>query len=52
MPCRHWRDIDTWIKRLDDSDEDIVFSATIELARLRALRATPALVEVLERADR
>jgi hypothetical protein len=41
------KEIDRWIKRLRDSDEDIVFSATIELARLKALRATPALVKVL-----
>ena len=42
-------EIDRWIKRLSDSDEDIVFSATIELARLKALRATPNLVLVLSR---
>ena len=42
-------EIDRWIKRLSDSDEDIVFSATIELARLKALRATPELVQVLSR---
>lgn len=41
------KEIDRWIKRLRDSDEDIVFSATIELARLKALRATPDLVKVL-----
>lgn len=40
-------EIDRWIKRLKDPDEDIVFSATIELARLKALRATPDLVKVL-----
>ncbi len=43
------KEIDRWIKRLRDSDEDIVFSATIELARLKALRATPHLVEVLRK---
>ncbi|MDA1193786.1 MAG: HEAT repeat domain-containing protein [Planctomycetota bacterium] len=43
------KEIDRWIKRLRDSDEDIVFSATIELARLKALRAAPYLVEVLEK---
>ena len=42
-------EIDRWIKRLDDKDEDIVFSATIELARLKALRATPNLVKVLDK---
>lgn len=43
------KEIDRWIKRLRDRDEDIVFSATIELARLKALRATPHLVDVLEK---
>lgn len=43
------KEIDTWIKRLRDADEDIVFSATIELARLKALRATPHLVDVLKK---
>jgi hypothetical protein len=43
------KEIDRWIKRLRDSDEDIVFSATIELARLKALRATPHLVDVLKK---
>ncbi len=43
------KEIDRWIKRLKDSDEDIVFSATIELARLKALRATPDLVNVLKK---
>lgn len=43
------KEIDRWIKRLRDSDEDIVFSATIELARLKALRATPDLVSVLNK---
>jgi len=42
-------EIDRWIKRLRDPDEDIVFSATIELARLKALRATPDLVRVLSK---
>ena len=42
-------EIDRWIKRLRDSDEDIVFSATIELAQLKALRATPDLVRVLDK---
>jgi hypothetical protein len=41
------KEIDRWLKRLRDADEDIVFSATIELARLKALRATPELVIVL-----
>jgi hypothetical protein len=36
-----------WISRLDDEDEDIVFSATIELARLRAKEAVPHLIRVL-----
>ncbi len=43
------KEVDRWIKRLRDSDEDIVFSATIELARLKALRATPHLVDVLKK---
>ena len=43
------KEIDRWIKRLRDADEDIVFSATIELARLKALRATPHLVDVLKK---
>ena len=43
------KEIDRWIKRLRDSDEDIVFSATIELARLKALRATPELALVLNK---
>jgi hypothetical protein len=42
-------EIDRWIKRLKDPDEDIVFSATIELARLKALRATPDLILVLSK---
>jgi hypothetical protein len=43
------KEIDRWIERLEDSDADIVFSATIELARLKALRAATALVRVLDR---
>jgi HEAT repeat protein len=43
------QEIERWRKRLRDPDEDIVFSATIELARLKALRATPDLVHVLNK---
>lgn len=43
------KEIDRWIKRLKDPDEEIVFSATITLARLHALRAASALVEVLQK---
>jgi hypothetical protein len=47
-PARE-REIDEWIARLRDPDDDIVFSATMELARLGALRAASALVEVLDK---
>ncbi|MDJ0520751.1 MAG: HEAT repeat domain-containing protein [Planctomycetota bacterium] len=43
------KEIERWRKRLRDSDEDIVFSATIELARLKALEAVPDLVRVLNK---
>jgi len=43
------KEIERWRKRLKDSDEDIVFSATIELARLKALEAVPDLVQVLNK---
>jgi hypothetical protein len=39
--------VDMWIQRLKDSNEGIAFSATIELGRLKDLRATQPLVEVL-----
>jgi hypothetical protein len=39
--------VDMWIQRLKDSNEGIAFSATIELGRLKDLRATPPLIEVL-----
>lgn len=38
-----------WIERLGDSDDNVVFTATIELARLKALSAAAALVGVLEK---
>lgn len=42
-------DVQKWIERLRDSDDNVVFTATIELARLKALEATAALVGVLEK---
>jgi hypothetical protein len=41
--------ITKWIDRLKDADDDVVFTSTIELARLKALRAAPDLVQVLEK---
>ncbi len=38
-----------WIERLGDADDNVVFTATIELARLKALSAAAALVGVLEK---
>lgn len=43
------KEIERWRKRLRDSDEDVVFSATIELARLKALEAVSDLVRVLNK---
>jgi len=40
--------VDRWLERLESEDEDIVFSSTIELARLGDLRATYPLIRVLE----
>ena len=45
----HEAEVDRWIERLRDSDEDIVFSATIELARLKDLRAVPPLIDVVSK---
>lgn len=41
--------INKWIERLRDPDDDVVFTSTIELARLKALRAAPDLIQVLEK---
>ena len=42
-------EVDRWIKRLAHKDEDIVFSGTIELARLGDRRATLPLIKVLQK---
>jgi hypothetical protein len=47
----HDADVARWMDRLRDSNENIRFSATLELGRLKDLRAAPALIEVL-REDR
>jgi len=43
------QEIERWRKRLRDADEDVVFSATIQLAHLKALEAAPDLLRVLEK---
>ncbi len=43
--------VDMWIKRLKDPNNGIVFSATLELGRLKDLRAVPPLIETLEHKD-
>lgn len=43
----HQAEVDRWIERLGDDNENIRFSATLELGRLKSLRATEPLVAVL-----
>jgi len=43
----HDAEVTRWIERLKDSNENIRFSATLELGRLKDLRAAAPLVEVL-----
>ena len=42
------KEVDRWLEGLESEDEDIVFTSTIELARLGDLRATYPLIRVLE----
>ena len=42
------KQVDQWIGRLEDENENVRFSSTLELGRLKHLRAAPALVEVLQ----
>ena len=46
---KHEADLALWIDRLKDSNENIRFSATLELGRLKDLRAAPPLIEVLQK---
>ncbi len=45
----HDEEVDRWIRRLKDGNENIRFSATLELGRLKDLRAVAALTEVLRK---
>ena len=45
----HDQEVERWIQRLKDANENIRFSATLELGRLKDLRATAPLVQVLEK---
>ena len=47
-PPGHDEEVDRWIRRLGDGNENIRFSATLELGRLKDLRATDPLVTVLK----
>lgn len=44
----HDAEVARWIERLHDSNENIRFSATLELGRLKDLRAAPALIQVIQ----
>jgi hypothetical protein len=42
-------EVDRWIERLKDREPGISFSATVQLGRLKSLRAVPALVTTLQK---
>ena len=41
-------EVDRWIERLKDREAGIAFSATVQLGRLKSLRAVPALMNTLK----